>query len=97
MKNKSDILMYVAAIVGGVLGPSLFVSNIGDENLNSAIGLIVMVVCPIYILGHSINSYLDASEKRRAERLAEKEKDTKSKSDRNLKRRKISIMLLEMN
>lgn len=27
----------------------------------------------------------------------QKRKDTKSKSDRNLKRRKISIMLLEMN
>ena len=74
MKGKSNILKYIAAIIGCVLGPSLFVSNIGDENLNSAIGLIVMVVCPIYILGHSINSYLDASEKRRAERLAEEER-----------------------
>ena len=74
MKGKSNILKYIAAFIGCVLGPSLFVSNIGDDNLNSAIGLIVMVVCPIYILGHSINSYLDASEKRRAERLAEKER-----------------------
>ena len=47
MKGKSNILKYIAAIIGFVLGPSLFVSNIGDENLNSAIGLIVMVVCPI--------------------------------------------------
>ena len=52
MKGKSNILKYIAAIIGCVLGAYLFVSNIGDENLNSAIGLIVMVVCPIYILGH---------------------------------------------
>ena len=74
MKGKSNILKYIAAIIGCVLGAYLFVSNIGDDNLNSAIGFIVMSVCPIYILGHSINSYLDASEKRRAERLAEKER-----------------------
>jgi len=74
MKGKSNILKYIAAIIGCVLGANLFVSNIGDDNLNSAIGFIVMSVCPIYILGHSINSYLDASEKRRAERLAEKER-----------------------
>lgn len=74
MKNKSDILMYVAAIVGGVLGAYLFASRSSVNNDNSALGFIVMAVCTIYILGHSINSYLDASEKRRAEKLAEKER-----------------------
>lgn len=76
MKGKSEILKYIAAIMGCVLGAYLFVSNNGvdNENLNSAIGFIVMIVCLIYILGHSINSYLDASEKRREEKLAEKER-----------------------
>ena len=74
MKNKSDILMYVAAIVGGVLGAYLFASSSSVNNDNSALGFIVMAVCTIYILEHSINSYLNASEKRRAEKLAEKER-----------------------
>ena len=76
MKYKSDILKYIVAIIGCVLGAYLFVSNNGvdNENLNSAIGFIVMSVCAICILGLGINSYLDASEKRRAERLAEKER-----------------------
>lgn len=50
MKGKSNILKYIAAFIGCVLGASLFVSNNGVDNLNSAIGFIVMVVCPIYIL-----------------------------------------------
>lgn len=76
MKYKSVILKYIAAIIGCVLGAYLFVSNNGvdNDNLISAIGFIVMSVCAICILGLSINSYLDASEKRRAERLAEKER-----------------------
>ena len=56
MKNKSDIFMYVAAIVGGVLGAYLFASRSSVNNDNSALGFIVMAVCTIYILGHSINS-----------------------------------------
>ena len=96
MKNKSDILMYVAAIVGGVLGAYLFASSSSVNNDNSALGFIVMAVCTIYILGHSINSYLNASENV-VQKDLQKRKDTKSKSGRNLKRRKISIMLLEMN
>ena len=79
MKNKSDIFMYVAAIVGGVLGAYLFASRSSVNNDNSALGFIVMAVCTIYILGHSINSYLDASEKRRAEKLAEKERNQEQK------------------
>lgn len=66
--------MYVAAIVGGVLGAYLFASRSSVNNDNSALGFIVMAVCTIYILGHSINSYLDASEKHREEKLAEKER-----------------------
>ena len=48
MKNKSDILMYVAAIVGGVLGAYLFASRSSVNNDNSALGFIVMAVCTIY-------------------------------------------------
>ena len=45
MKGKSEILKYIAAIMGCVLGAYLFVSNNGvdNENLNSAIGFIVMI------------------------------------------------------
>lgn len=41
MKNKSDIFMYVAAIVGGVLGAYLFASRSSVNNDNSALGFIV--------------------------------------------------------
>lgn len=40
MKYKSDILKYIVAIIGCVLGAYLFVSNNGvdNNNLNSATG-----------------------------------------------------------
>ena len=85
MKNKSDILMYVAAIVGGVLGAYLFASSSSVNNDNSALGFIVMAVCTIYILGHSINSYLNASEKHRAEKeryQEQKRQELKEKEDK---------------
>ena len=73
MKNKSNILMYVAAIIGGVLCV-LYASSNNVNSLNFCLGFIVVVVCAIYILSHIINSFIDASEKRRAEKLAEKER-----------------------
>lgn len=73
MKGKSNILKYIAAIIGGVLG-IFYASSNNVNSLNFILGFIVVAVCAIYILSHSINSYLDASEKRRAERLAEKER-----------------------
>lgn len=44
MKNKSDILMYVAAIVGGVLGAYLFASNNSVNNLNFGLGFIALYI-----------------------------------------------------
>lgn len=73
MKDKSDILKYIAAIIGGVLG-IFYASSNNVNSLNFILGFIVVAVCAIYILSHSINSYLVAREKRRAERLAEKER-----------------------
>lgn len=73
MKSKSNILTYVAAIIVGVLGV-IYASSNSVNSLNFSLGFIVVAVCTIYILGHSINSYFDASEKRRAEKLAEKER-----------------------
>ena len=74
MKDKSDILKYVAAIVGGVLGAYLFASSSSVNSDNSALGFIVMVVCTICILGYSINSFFDARDKRHAEKVAEMER-----------------------
>lgn len=73
MKGKSDILKYIAAIIGGVLC-IFYASSNNVTSLNFCLGFIVVAVCAIYILSHSINSYLVANEKRRAEKLAEKER-----------------------
>lgn len=73
MKSKSNVSTYVAAIIIGVLCV-LYASSNSVNSLNFCLGFMVAAVCAICILGHSINSYLDASRKRRAEKLAKKEK-----------------------
>ena len=73
MKGKSNILKYIAATIGGVLC-IFYASSNNVTSLNFCLGFIVVAVCAIYILSHSINSYLVASEKRREEKLAEKER-----------------------
>lgn len=73
MKSKSDVLKYIAAIIGGALC-ILYASSNSVNSLSFCLGFIVVAVCAIYILSHCINSFLVASEKRRAEKLAEKER-----------------------
>lgn len=73
MKNKSKFLKYVAAIIGSVLCV-LYASSNNVSSLNFCLGFIVVAVCAIYLLSQSIYSRLVASEKRRAEKLAERER-----------------------
>ena len=73
MKDKSEVLKYIAAIIGCVLG-ALFASGNSVNSLNFGLGFIVVVVCAIYILSHSINSFFDARDKRHAEKVAEMER-----------------------
>lgn len=73
MKSRSDIFMYVAVFVGGAC-LFLCASNNSVNSFDFGLGLIVVIVCAIYVLGHGINSYLVAREKRHAERVAEKER-----------------------
>lgn len=61
MKNKYDILMYVAAILGGVLGAYLC----AKENI---IGVFIAFICAMYIIGHTVmygtQQWLNGSEKK---------------------------------
>lgn len=84
MKGKSNILKYIAATIGGVLC-IFYASSNNVTSLNFCLGFIVVVVCAIYILSHSINSYLVASEKRRAEKeryQEQKRQELKEKEDK---------------
>ena len=67
MKNKYDILMYVAAILGGVLGAYLCAKRNG-------LGVVIAIICTIYIVGHIVMSWDAARAKREREKIAAKKK-----------------------
>lgn len=61
MKNKYDILMYVAAIFGGILGAYLCAKK-------NDLGVVVAIICSMYIMGHTVmygtRQWQNGSEKR---------------------------------
>ena len=67
MKSKYDILMYVAAILGGVLGAYLCAKRNG-------LGVVIAIICTIYIIGHIVMSWDAVRAKREREKIAAKKK-----------------------
>ena len=67
MENKFDILMYVAAILGGVLGAYLCASNI-------FLGVIVILICTFFIIGRIVLLWDAAMAKRNLEKVVAKKK-----------------------
>lgn len=65
MENKFDILMYVAAILGGVLGAYLC----AKEN---SFGVFLVLFCTVYIIGRAVMLWDAAMAKRNAEKAAAK-------------------------
>ena len=65
MKNKYYILIYVAAILGGVLGAYLLARN-------SIWGLIFAAFCAMFIIERSVNSWDTAMAKREQKKAAAK-------------------------
>lgn len=57
MKNKYDILMYVAAILGGILGAYLCAKK-------NDLGVVVAIICTMYIIGHTVMLWDAAMAKR---------------------------------
>lgn len=71
MKNKYDILMYVAAILGGVLGAYLCAKK---NDLGVVIGVVIAFTCAMYIIGHTVMLWDAAMAKREREKAAAKKK-----------------------
>lgn len=67
MKNKYDILMYIAAILGGVLGAYLCAKK-------NDLGVVIAIICTIYIIGHTVMLWDAARAKREREKIAAKKK-----------------------
>lgn len=67
MKNKYDILMYVAAILGGVLGAYLCAKK-------NVLGVVIAIICTTYIIVHTVMLWDAAWAKREREKIAEKKK-----------------------
>lgn len=67
MKNRYDILMYVAAILGGVLGAYLCAKRNG-------LGVVIAIICTTYIIGYMVMLWDAARAKREREKIAAKKK-----------------------
>lgn len=65
MKSKYDILVYVAAILGGVLGAYLCAKK-------NVLGVVVAIICTMYIIGHIVMLWDAAMAKREREKTAAK-------------------------
>ena len=65
MKSKYDILVYVAAILGGVLGAYLCAKK-------NVLGVVVVIICTMYIIGHIVMLWDAAMAKREREKTAAK-------------------------
>ena len=72
MKNKYYILIYVAAILGGVLGAYLLARN-------SIWGLIFAAFCAMFIIERSVNSWDTAMAKREQKKSSSKERIRRKK------------------
>ena len=89
MKNKYYILIYVAAILGGVLGAYLLARN-------SIWGLIFAAFCAMFIIERSVNSWDTAMAKREQKKAAAK-KELEEKRRLELEEKSTSTILLKMN
>lgn len=67
MKNKYDFLMYIAAILGGVLGAYLCAKK-------NDLGVVTAIICTMYIIGHTVMLWDAARAKREREKIAAKKK-----------------------
>ena len=91
MKNKYDILMYVAAIIGGVLGAYLCAKEY-------ALGaFLVLFFCTVYIIGRAVMLWDAAMAKRNAEKAAaKKELEEKRRLELEEKEHKYNIAKNEL-
>lgn len=90
MKSKYDILMYVAAILGGVLGAYLCAKRNG-------LGVVIAIICTIYIIGHIVMSWDAVRAKREREKIAAKKKwKEKRRLELEEKERKYNIAKNEL-
>uniref|UniRef100_UPI004025DFB5 hypothetical protein n=1 Tax=Alloprevotella sp. TaxID=1872471 RepID=UPI004025DFB5 len=90
MKSKYDILMYVAAILGGVLGAYLCANRNG-------LGVVIAIICTTYIIGHIVMSWDAARAKREREKIAAKKKiEEKRRLELEEKERKYNIAKNEL-
>ncbi len=90
MKNKYYILIYVAAILGGVLGAYLLARN-------SIWGLIFAAFCAMFIIERSVNSWDTAMAKREQKKAAaKKELEEKRRLDLEEKEHKYNIAKNEL-
>ncbi len=90
MKSKYDILMYVAAILGGVLGAYLCAKRNG-------LGVVIAIICTTYIIGHIVMSWDAVRAKREREKIAAKKKiEEKRRLELEEKERKYNIAKNEL-
>lgn len=90
MKNKYDILMYVAAIFGGVLGAYLCAKK-------NDLGVVVAIICTMYIIGYTVNLWDVAMTKREREKTAaKKELEEKRRLELEEKENKYNIAKNEL-
>lgn len=90
MKNKYDILMYVAAIFGGVLGAYLCAKK-------NDLGVVVAIICAMYIIGHTVMLWDAAMAKRKREKTAaKKELEEKRRLELEEKENKYNIAKNEL-
>lgn len=90
MKNKYDILMYVAAIFGGILGDYLCAKK-------NDLGVVVAIICTMYIIGHTVMLWDAAMAKREREKTAaKKELEEKRRLELEEKEHKYNIAKNEL-
>lgn len=90
MKNKYDILMYVAAIFGGILGAYLCAKK-------NDLGVVVAIICTMYIIGHTVMLWDAAMAKREREKTAaKKELEEKRRLELEEKEHKYNIAKNEL-
>lgn len=91
MKNKYDFLMYVAAILGGVLGAYLCAKK-------NDFGVVVAIICTMYIIGHTVMLWDTAMAKREREKTAaKKELEEKRRLELEEKEHKYNIAKNQMS
>lgn len=90
MKSKYDILVYVAAILGGVLGAYLCAKK-------NVLGVVVAIICTMYIIGHIVMLWDAAMAKREREKTAaKKELEEKRRLELEEKEHKYNIAKNEL-